>query len=143
MNLDPNEKDRDYLWGRALAYAQKIESFAIGLGDEKRNTNAERMKVALTQHPAKTWGNLERQLQPYVQRLRGKGDRLCEGMYQVLSAISKEDFDNRPVKELFFLGYACQMEQFRQERNLALKNKNAIQSGDQDKGQDGEPEQNS
>lgn len=74
MYLDENVNDRSYLFGRMLAYAQYIEQFAqykkaSENGDDKRPTNAQRLRAAFAQHPARTWMVLDRQLIPYITRL--------------------------------------------------------------------------
>lgn len=123
MALDTQETDRNYLFGRALAYAQQIEIYALSLQGEPRSTNAERMQTAFSQHPAKTWKTLYQSLTPYLQRLGPRGIRYREELNEVIARIEKPDFTNNPLSELYLLGYACQMEQFRRERD-ANKKKN-------------------
>ena len=76
MYLDENVNDRSYLFGRMLAYAQNIERYAQRekerqSGDEKRATNADRLRAAFAQHPARTWKIIDRQLMPYIIQLGG------------------------------------------------------------------------
>jgi CRISPR-associated protein Csd1 len=115
MALDPKETDRNYLFGRALAYAQQLENYALNLQGEKRSTNAERMQMAFSQHPARMWKTLYESLSPYLQRLGKRGTRYCEELNEVISKIGKEDFTNEPLNELYLLGYACQMQKFHEE----------------------------
>lgn len=115
MALDTEETDRNYLFGRALAYAQQMESYALNLQGEKRGTNAERMQMAFSQHPAKMWKTLYQALSPYLQRLGKRGARYREELNEVISKIAKEDFTNEPLNELYLLGYACQMQKFHEE----------------------------
>ena len=115
MALDPQETDRNYLFGRALAYAQHLETYALNLQGEKRSTNAQRMQVAFSQHPAKTWKTLYQALSPYLIRLGKSGARYQDELNEVISKIAKKDFTNDPLNEVYLLGYACQMQEFRKE----------------------------
>lgn len=124
MALDTEETDRNYLFGRALAYAQQLESYALGLSEEKRNTNAERMQAAFSRHPAKTWETLYHALLPYLQKLGPRGSRYRDELSGVIAAIKKDDFTNEPLSEIYLLGYACQMQRFREEMREAARSKN-------------------
>ena len=115
MALDTEETDRNYLFGRALAYAQQLENYALSLQGERRSTNAERMQAAFSQHPAKTWKTLYQALSPYLQRLGRRGARYRDELNEVISKIAKTDFTNDPLNEIYLLGYACQMQKFREE----------------------------
>lgn len=115
MALDTEETDRNYLFGRALAYAQQLESYALNLQGEKRSTNAERMQAAFSQHPAKMWKALYQALSPYLQRLGRRGARYRDELNEVISKITKKDFTNDPLNEIYLLGYACQMQKFHEE----------------------------
>ncbi len=128
MGLDTNENNREYLFGRALAYAQQIEGFALSLGEDKRVTNAERLQTAFSQHPAKTWMVLDRQLRPYYQRLGVRANHYREEMNEVLSRIPREEFSNKPLSELYLLGYACQMQQFQDEKKERMNQKNKLEN---------------
>lgn len=135
---DPRQKSRDFLFGRMLAYAQKIESYALYL-DEKpqknkedqeqkksgpRNTNAERMQVAFSRHPAKTWEVLYHSLLPYLQKLGGRGTPYIEKLNGIISEFEIDAFNNKPLNEIYLLGYACQMQQFHEEKQENLRKKN-------------------
>ncbi len=125
MTLDTQETDRNYLFGRALAYAQQLENYALSLQSEKRSTNAERMQTAFSQHPAKTWKTLYQALSPYLQRLGRRGFRYRDELNEVISRIEIKDFTNDPLNEIYLLGYACQMQKFREERE-ANQEKNIV-----------------
>lgn len=117
--LDENCNDRDYLFGRALAYAQKIEELAQwASGNEARQTNAERLKFAFSEHPARTWRLLMRQLQPYVDRMKAKrkGFKREMEMNEIVSRISLEGFDNKPLSPKFLLGYSTQLTEFKNNK---------------------------
>ena len=123
MALDTEETNRNYLFGRALAYAQQLESYALTLSDEKRSINAERMQAAFSQHPARTWKTLYQALSPYLQRLGPRGTRYQEELNGVIAKIGKENFTNEPLNEVYLLGYACQMQRFYEEKQENIRNK--------------------
>lgn len=123
MLLDTEETDRSYLFGRALAYAQNLESSALRKIQADRNTNAERMQVAFSQHPAKTWETLYHVLLPYLQKMGSVVSRQREELNHVIAQIPKEEFNNDPLDEIYLLGYACQMDQFQKEMREAVRKK--------------------
>ena len=47
MSLEEDRNSRDYLFGRLLAIAEKIEGHALYLAKETRGTTAERLDAAL------------------------------------------------------------------------------------------------
>lgn len=78
VKLETERRDRDYLYGRLLAVADKIESVARykqgKTKEDDRATNAIRYMTAFSQHPFRTWNMLfTQQLNPYIQQLNGAG----------------------------------------------------------------------
>ena len=78
MTLEDQRKDRDYLYGRLLAVADRIESVARykqgAAKEDARATNAIRYMATFAQHPFRTWHMLfTQQLNPYIQQLKGAG----------------------------------------------------------------------
>lgn len=129
MALNPEETDRNYLFGRALAYAQQIENYSLSLAGENRSTNAERMQAAFSRHPAKTWETLYHALLPYLQKLGSRGTRYREELNEVISKIGEDGFSNVPLAEIYLLGYASQMQKFyeeKQENSRKKADKNLI-----------------
>ncbi len=65
-----NEKccDRDYLYGRLLAVADRVE-YRTQEKNEVRETNAKRFMSAFSQHPFRTWKLLEERIEPYIMKL--------------------------------------------------------------------------
>nr|WP_275575185.1 type I-C CRISPR-associated protein Cas8c/Csd1 [Methylocucumis oryzae] len=53
MALDRNYHARDYLYGRLLAVAERIEEIALSAAEENRSTNAARLMQRFADHPAK------------------------------------------------------------------------------------------
>ena len=125
MALQPEVNDRSYLFGRALAYAENIENYALQLSGEDRTTNAERLMVAFAKHPAKTWMLIRVRLQPYQQKLGNRVNRLNEEMEGVISRLEVSGYTNEPLNERYLLGYDCQKQEFARRRNENAEKKNA------------------
>jgi len=117
MALQPEVTDRSYLFGRAWAYAEAIERFALKQAGENRDTNAERLMTAFPKHPKTSWGILMERLRPYQIKLGQKANALNEGMDEVICRLEMEGFTNDPLDETYLLGYACQRQVFAQERS--------------------------
>jgi CRISPR-associated protein Csd1 len=120
MSLEEDRHSRDYLFGRLLAIAEKIEGYALYLAKENRDTNAGRLMQRFSDHPAATWRTIEIALRPYMQRLQGSRPaalyvwkRLLD---DVISRFRGDDFI-RPgrLDAEFLLGYHCQRAAFRKE----------------------------
>ncbi len=127
MSLEEQRTTRDYLFGRLLAVAEKIEGHALYLQGEKRDTTAERLMQRFADHPASTWRTIELALGPYMARLRSsRGGALHvwkTQLDQIAAKFQGDDF-TRPgrLDAEFLLGYHCQ--------RAALNAKRAIDSGD-------------
>ncbi len=108
--LDKKITNRDYLYGRLLAYADNLEGWALKDSEEKRSTNAARVMSRFAERPYSTWRNLELSLRPYIDRLGPKSTKLQNGISEVMCLFSREDFiSNRPLSGEFLLGYHCQL----------------------------------
>ena len=108
MALDENRNTRDYLYGRLLAIADRLEGQALYKAKEKRDTNAARFMQLFAEHPFKTWKQIELALTPYKARLRGAHFyiKLIDG---VMCKFSPEDFNSdKALTGEFLLGYHCQ-----------------------------------
>ena len=110
MSLDMENRSRDYLYGRLLAIAENIESYALYLAEEKRATAAERYMQRFAEHPFATWRNIELALKPYQDRLRSRGkDTGTQAIGEIMELFQGNDFicDEKLSGE-FLLGYHCQ-----------------------------------
>ncbi len=115
MALEADRTTRDYLYGRLLAIAESIESFALSKSGEKRDTTASRLMQRFSDRPYSTWKNIELALNPYKSRLRSsekfagflfKREKLLD---EVICAFAGNDFTNDMVLTgEFLLGYHCQ-----------------------------------
>lgn len=70
MDIETEKVSRDYLFGRLLAVAERIEAIALQIAKENRATNAERYMQRFVSHPLSTWLTIETKLEPYKDRLR-------------------------------------------------------------------------
>jgi CRISPR-associated protein Csd1 len=114
MTLDLERKTRDYLYGRLLALADNIESWALGEAGENRTTNAARLMQRFSQRPYSTWRTIELALTPYKARLGGKANSRLKMIDEVIAAFDPEDFlSDKPLTGEFLLGYHSQREYFR------------------------------
>ena len=120
MALEQDRQSRDYLYGRLLAIADNIESYALFLAKEQRDTTAARLMQRFADRPATTWRNIELALRPYMARLRAgersagflvKRNRLLD---EVVATFQSADFTNDSrLSGEFLLGYHCQRQAFR------------------------------
>ncbi|MBI4228926.1 MAG: type I-C CRISPR-associated protein Cas8c/Csd1, partial [Deltaproteobacteria bacterium] len=114
MALDPDRKTRDYLYGRLLAIADRLEGHALYKSGEKRDTNAARYMQQFADRPNKTWRQIYLSLSPYMSRLGG-AKYYKDMMDEVMCKFDPiEDFtSDRPLSGEFLLGYHCQREALR------------------------------
>lgn len=108
--LDLNKSNkREYLYGRLLAVADRIEYRTYDKEkDAGRMTNAMQYMNAFSQHPYRTWQIIEERIIPYLQKLnivernyyKKQLDEICD-LFQ-----TEEDFMNdKPMDGLYLLGY--------------------------------------
>jgi len=115
MALEIERTTRDYLYGRLLALADHIESRALHVGGESRDTAAAKLMQRFAQRPFSTWRTIELALAPAKSRLRAKRGGLMHEMEklhdQIVCAFRDDDFiDDSPLTGEFLLGYHCQRE---------------------------------
>ncbi len=129
MAIDYENIDRSYLFGRLLAVLEQAEYSTFAQG-ETRDTNAIRLRSAFVNHPMSTWQILEDQLNPYFHRMT-PGSRCFykKLILEITEKLSESGYEqlNRPLGELYLIGYYLQWGEF-------------IKSGNQDKGNNKEEE---
>lgn len=113
MTLETDRNSRDYLYGRLLAIAEHIESRALYVAGEKRDTTAAKLMQRFADRPASTWRTIELALTPSKSRLRAKRPGSLYDMEklhdEVVSSFQGEDFlDDSKLSGEFLLGYHCQ-----------------------------------
>lgn len=124
MTLEQDRNTRDYLYGRLLAIADSIESYALSRTDEgkKRDTTAARFMQRFAERPFSTWRNIELALVPSMTRLEAGSDksaaflakrkRLLDEVVTMMDKIDERTSD-APLSGEFLLGFHCQRQQFR------------------------------
>ncbi|HRE15561.1 MAG TPA: type I-C CRISPR-associated protein Cas8c/Csd1, partial [Rhodocyclaceae bacterium] len=118
MALEQNRVTRDYLYGRLLAVAENIESRALFVAGEKRDTMAARLMQRFADRPYSTWKTIELSLSPYKTRLRVQRAGFLFGMEKLLDEVMEhfqsEDFTkDSQLSGEFLLGYHCQRQALR------------------------------
>ena len=118
MALEPDRTTRDYLYGRLLAIAESIESSALFVAGEKRDTSAARLMQRFADRPFSTWRTIETSLAPYKSRLRAQRGGLLFKREQLLdetmAKFNSDDYvDDSPLTGEFLLGYHCQRQELR------------------------------
>jgi CRISPR-associated protein Csd1 len=113
MTLEVDRASRDYLYGRLLAIAEHIESRALHVAGETRDTNAARFMQRFADRPFSTWRAIETALTPSKARLRNRRPGFLRKMEAaldgVMSTFAPDDFLNdRRLSGEFLLGYHCQ-----------------------------------
>ena len=113
MALEENRNTRDYLYGRLLALAERIEETALRISGEERPTTAARLMQRFSDRPFSTWRTIELALQPYMQRLQGSRTGFLINRKKELDTIQglfvPDDFtSDKPLTGEFLLGYHCQ-----------------------------------
>lgn len=120
MSLEESRTTRDYLYGRLLAIAERIEEVALSAGGESRPTTAARLMQRFADRPYSTWRNISLALQPYMQRLQGNRVGFLtnrkKDLDNVMSLFEKGEFEHdKALSGEFLLGYHCQRMSYRQQ----------------------------
>lgn len=115
LELNTKSTDRSYLFGRLLAIADVLERSALPK-EEKRASNALRYMNVFSRHPARTWRVIQTSLQPYQARLGTKATYHNRLLDEVISMIEPEDFNNKPLSELYLLGFGSQRHELYKKR---------------------------
>lgn len=122
LELEKTRNDRDYLYGRMLAIADKVESHARYLQDkksdtDKRPTNAVRYMSAFAAKPFRTWEVIYHQLNPYFQRLNG-GEWYQRELDEIMSLFKEGEYENdKPLNGKYLMGYSLQRRALNNNKN--------------------------
>lgn len=110
LNLDNN--DRSYLFGRLLAVLEKVERTTYIKGtDIDREPNALRLQAAYVMHPMTTWKILEEQLLPYFRKLTPQSRMYYKSLISEIVErfeVENPQMLNQPLDESYLLGYYLQ-----------------------------------
>ncbi len=135
MGLEQENDSRDYLYGRLLAIAERIEDMALYVAGESRSTTAARMMQRFADRPASTWRNIELALQPYIQRLRNNRAGFLHNiqilMDEVMNKFLEGKFnDDSPLSGEFLLAYHSQRLDLRRKKEIS-EDSGQISKGDE------------
>jgi CRISPR-associated protein Csd1 len=113
MALDHEKQNRDYsrdyLFGQLLGVAEVLERNELNRRKEDRATNAMRYFNAFSQHPARTWLTIRRQLHPYQVRQGEKIGYYNKLIREIEASIQESDMNNNALGPKFLLGYSSQV----------------------------------
>lgn len=121
VELESTRCDRDYLYGRLLAVADRIESSARykqgKTSDDARATNAVRYMTAFSQRPFRTWNMLfTQQLNPYIQQLNG-ADWYLNLIGDIKQLFEPGAFESDvSLDGKYLLGFFAQRQEFRKKQ---------------------------
>ncbi len=113
MGLEQDNNSRDYLYGRLLAIAERLEDMSLYVAGESRSTTAARLMQRFADRPSSTWRNIELALQPYIQRLKNNRAGFLHNIQmlldEVMNKFNEGDFVNdKPLSGEFLLAYHSQ-----------------------------------
>ena len=120
MALDTTITSRDYLYGRLLALAERLEFIALQAAGANRPTTANRLMQRFADRPYSTWLTIYKQLDPYIRQLASSRAAfltlILQEIDEVTSLFDHNDYLNdEALKGEFLLGFHCQ--------RLALRNR--------------------
>jgi CRISPR-associated protein Csd1 len=112
VKLEIERTDRDYLYGRLLAVADRIESYARykqgNSKDDSRATNAIRYMTVFSLNPFRTWNMLFTQLlNPYIQELNG-ADWYLDQIGIIMALFKDGEFNDASLDGRYLLGFFAQ-----------------------------------
>ena len=120
--LDTKCRDRNYLYGRLLAVADRIEYRTYDIHDDLRVTNARRYMNTFYQRPFETWEVIEESIQPYLNKLNLKERLHYMNLLDEINDLFEIDSfkDNSRLNGLYLLGYhnqSCDLKRNKSENN--------------------------
>jgi CRISPR-associated protein Csd1 len=121
MELDEKRDDRDYLYGRLLALADNFESGVLYQRNISRPTNAVKLMSNFVAKPFSTWGNLWKQIDPYMKssdpKLLGRAKAFQNHIDDVMHLFKDGEYEHGgSLSPLFLLGYSHQRRAIKQQK---------------------------
>ncbi len=105
LSIEFDRTDRDYLYGRLLGAADKLEEYALmKKANDRFVTAAIRHMQTFSQHPFRTWQTIHNSLNPYIQKVKGSFafNEIQDVMQQFLSGDYEKD---TPLTGSYLIGY--------------------------------------
>ena len=105
LSIEHERTDRDYLFGRLLGAADKLEEHALYRDSKERTvTAAIRYMQAFSQRPFRTWHTIHNCLVPYIQKV--KGNFAFQEIEKIKSMFIPGDFENdTQLNGSYLIGY--------------------------------------
>jgi len=105
LSIELDRIDRDYLYGRVLGAADKLEEYALYKKDNSRVvTAAIRHMQAFVQRPFRTWQTIHGCLNPYIQTV--KGGFAFNEIQAVMNQFATGDYEkDTPLNGSYLIGY--------------------------------------
>lgn len=105
LSIELDRADRDYLYGRLLGAADKLEEYALFRKDNDRVvTAAIRHMQAFAQRPFRTWQTIHSCLNPYIQAV--KGSFAFNEIQAAKNQFAKGDYEkDAPLNGSYLIGY--------------------------------------
>jgi CRISPR-associated protein Csd1 len=105
LSIENDRKDRDYLYGRLLGAADKLEEYALFKKEKGRIvTAAIRHMQTFAQRPFRTWQTIHSCLNPYIQTV--KGGFAFNEIQVVMNQFAVEDYEtDTPLNGSYLIGY--------------------------------------
>lgn len=113
MSLDRTNTSRDYLYGRLLALAERLEEVALRAAGVNRPTTANRLMQRFASRPYETWLIIYKQLDPYMRQMKTSRPGFLTNINKELDAVMNlfkhEEFVSpKALTGEFLLGFHCQ-----------------------------------
>jgi len=110
MSLDRSNISRDYLYGRLLAIAERIEEVALRAAHVERPTTASRLMQRFSDKPFTTWPTIYKQLDPYMRQLKTSRPGFLTNMEKELDEVmglfdANEFKQEKSLSGEFLLGF--------------------------------------
>ena len=107
LNIEIDRKDRDYLYGRLLGAADKLEEYALFKKNKEKDrivTAAIRYMQTFAQRPFRTWQTIHSCLNPYIQTV--KGGFAFNEIQAVMNQFADGDYEkDAPLNGSYLIGY--------------------------------------
>lgn len=124
MELNDNNSDRSYLFGRLLAVYEKVERSTYERG-ETRDPNAVRLQSVYVNHPMQTLKILEQMVEPYFRKLSpGLREYYKSMISKIIGTFKDEDAVkmNQGLEADYLLGYYLQRAELNKKKDGGEKN---------------------
>jgi CRISPR-associated protein Csd1 len=131
MALDTTNASRDYLYGRLLALAERLEEVALRAAGVNRPTTANRLMQRFSSRPYETWLTIYKQLDPYMRQMKisrpGFLSNINKELDSVMNLFEHEEFSSpKGLTGEFLLGFHCQRLALNTKPETAIETKSDI-----------------